>query len=126
MKIPDSLKDSISSKVLGKSGASKVSSSSDALKSINSITDNFNFLPKIAKSLNITRQNIFKLVKLEGGKPVKADNNSDSKDIKIPTLELKTKILTKYPEKKLLLYLSTTADDEKKNMAIRLQSQEGG
>ena len=46
MKIPDSLKDSISSKVLGKSGASKVSSSSDALKSINSITDNFNFLPK--------------------------------------------------------------------------------
>jgi len=97
MKIPDSLKDSISSKVLGKSGASKVSSSSDALKSINSITDNFNFLPKIAKSLNITRQNIFKLVKLEGGKPVKADNNSDSKDVKIPTLELKTKSPT--PEK---------------------------
>ena len=31
-------------------------------------------------------------------------------------LELKTKILTKYPEKKILLYLSTTADDEKKNI----------
>ena len=31
------------------------------------IADNFAALPDIAKSLNITRQNIYKLVKLEGG-----------------------------------------------------------
>ena len=38
------------------------------------IADNFAALPDIAKSLNITRQNIYKLVKLEGGEGTKADN----------------------------------------------------
>lgn len=75
MKIPDSLKKAISSKVLKKSeseGVSKVS----GLKDTSNISKNFAFLPSMAKDLNIARQNIFKLVKLEGGNPVRASNVS--------------------------------------------------
>lgn len=66
MKIPDSLKKAISSKVLKKAeeGDSKVS----GIKELDSVSKNLSFLPNIAKDLNIARQNIFKLVKLEGGK----------------------------------------------------------
>ena len=84
MKIPDSLKKSISSKVLKKAeaGDSKVS----GIKELDTISNNFAFLPNIAKDLNVARQNIFKLVKLEGGKPTRASNVSADKTEKSPTL----------------------------------------
>ena len=83
MKIPDSLKKSISSKVLKKAeaGDSKVS----GIKELDTLSKNFAFLPNIAKDLNVARQNIFKLVKLEGGKPTKASNVSADKKEKSPT-----------------------------------------
>jgi hypothetical protein len=60
MKIPDSLKKVISSKVLKKAeaGDSKVS----GLKDLDNVSKNLSFLPNIARDLNIARQNIFKLV----------------------------------------------------------------
>ena len=84
MKIPDSLKKVISSKVLKKAeagGESKVS----GLKTLNEISNNLNFLPNIARDLNVARQNIFKLVKLEGGKPERANNIGSGKTEKSPT-----------------------------------------
>jgi len=83
MKIPDSLKKVISSKVLKKAeaGDSKVS----GLKELDNLSKNLSFLPNIAKDLNIARQNIFKLVKLEGGKPERASNVSAGKEGKSPS-----------------------------------------
>jgi len=84
MKIPDSLKKVISSKVLKKAeagGESKVS----GLKTLNEVSNNLNFLPNIARDLNVARQNIFKLVKLEGGKPERANNIGSGKTEKSPT-----------------------------------------
>jgi hypothetical protein len=84
MKIPDSLKKVISSKVLKKAeagGESKVS----GLKTLNKISNDLNFLPNIARDLNVARQNIFKLVKLEGGKPERANNIGSGKTEKSPT-----------------------------------------
>lgn len=91
-----------------------------------------NFVDYFGKSINII--NVCKPIKntlniLHGGKQaLQQMENLIAKDLdenkKIVVccmsatyaLELKTKILTKYPEKKILLYLSTTADDEKKNI----------
>ena len=83
MKIPDSLKKVISSKVLKKAeaGDSKVS----GLKELDNVSKNLSFLPNIAKDINIARQNIFKLVKLEGGKPERANNIGSGKTEKSPT-----------------------------------------
>jgi hypothetical protein len=84
MKIPDSLKKVISSKVLKKAeagGESKVS----GLKTLNKVSNDLNFLPNIARDLNVARQNIFKLVKLEGGKPERANNIGSGKTEKSPT-----------------------------------------
>jgi len=80
MKLPEGLKSVISTKVLGKPKESSPGSpeasddKKDKVTPLKQIADNFSLLPDIAKSLNITRQNIFKLVKLEGGEGTKADN----------------------------------------------------
>jgi len=80
MKLPEGLKSVILTKVLGKPKESSPGSpeasddKKDKVTPLKQIADNFSLLPDIAKSLNITRQNIFKLVKLEGGEGTKADN----------------------------------------------------
>ena len=80
MKLPDSLKSAISSKVLGKTKEASLGTpealdnKKEKVTPLKQMADNFSLLPDIAKSLNITRQNIFKLVKLEGGQGTKADN----------------------------------------------------
>lgn len=77
MKIPAGLIASIGSKVLGKgvkSIASKVSGgggSDNTSAMFKVIAKNFIALPGIARDLNVTKQNIMQLVKLEGGKPSK-------------------------------------------------------
>jgi lysozyme len=83
MKIPDSLKKSISSKVLKK--AEERDSKVSGIKELDSVSKDLAFLPNIAKDLNIARQNIFKLVKLEGGKPQRASNVSSDKANKSPS-----------------------------------------
>lgn len=83
MNIPDSLKKVISSKVLKKAeDGSKVS----GIKNLDTVSKNLSFLPNIARDLNVARQNIFKLVKLEGGKPTRASNISSDKANKAPTV----------------------------------------
>lgn len=90
------------------------------------------FIDHFGKSINII--NVCKPIKntlniLHGGKQaLQQMENLIAKDLdenkKIVVccmsatyaLELKTKILTKYPDKKILLYLSTTADAEKKDI----------
>jgi hypothetical protein len=62
-------------------GDSKVS----GLKELDNVSKNLSFLPNIAKDINIARQNIFKLVKLEGGKPERANNIGSGKTEKSPT-----------------------------------------
>jgi putative chitinase len=80
MKLPDSLKSVMSAKILGKPKESSpetpesLDEKKDKVTPLKQIADNFAALPDIAKSLNITRQNIYKLVKLEGGEGTKADN----------------------------------------------------
>lgn len=71
MKIPEGLKSSISSKVLGKAKdvASKVSGSSGDNATLKVIAKNFMSIPSMARDINVARQNVTKLVKLEGGKP---------------------------------------------------------
>ena len=98
MKIPDSLKKVISSKVLKKAeaGDSKVS----GLKELDNLSKNLSFLPNIAKDLNIARQNIFKLVKLEGGKPERANNIGSDKTEKSPTPVFKDQAPMKKKEPK--------------------------
>jgi len=98
MKIPDSLKKVISSKVLKKAeaGDSKVS----GLKELDNVSKNLSFLPNIAKDLNIARQNIFKLVKLEGGKPERANNIGSGKTEKSPTPVFKDQAPMKKKEPK--------------------------
>lgn len=98
MKIPDSLKKAISSKVLKKAeeGDSKVS----GIKELDSVSKNLSFLPNIAKDLNIARQNIFKLVKLEGGKPQRASNVSSDKANKSPSPVFKDQAPMKKKEPK--------------------------
>jgi len=77
MKIPAGLIASIGSKVLGKgvkSIASKVSGgggSDNTSAMFKVIAKNFIALPGIARDLNVTKQNIMQLVKLEGGKASK-------------------------------------------------------
>lgn len=79
MKIPEGLKSSIGSKILGKGAksiASKVSAaggggSDNTTLMFKVIAKNFIALPGIARDLNVTKQNIMQLVKLEGGKPSK-------------------------------------------------------
>jgi GH24 family phage-related lysozyme (muramidase) len=74
MKIPEGLKNSIGSKILGKgakSSASKVSGgggSDNTTLMFKVIAKNFIALPGIARDLNVAKQNIMQLVKLEGGK----------------------------------------------------------
>jgi len=98
MKIPDSLKKVISSKVLKKAeaGDSKVS----GLKELDSLSQNLSFLPNIAKDINIARQNIFKLVKLEGGKPERASNVAAGKEGKSPSPVFKDQAPMKKKEDK--------------------------
>jgi GH24 family phage-related lysozyme (muramidase) len=98
MKIPDSLKKVISSKVLKKAeaGDSKVS----GLKELDSLSQNLSFLPNIAKDINIARQNIFKLVKLEGGKPERASNVAAGKEGKSPSPVFKDQAPMKKKEEK--------------------------
>jgi putative chitinase len=106
MKLPDSLKSVISSKILGKPKESSVATpealddKKEKVTPLKQIADNFAALPDIAKSLNITRQNIFKLVKLEGGEGTKADNlapvagidtSSESKNNTTPASKSPTK-----------------------------------
>ena len=73
MKLPDSLKSVMSAKVLGKpkeyspETPEALDEKKEKVTPLKQIADNFAALPDIAKSLNITRQNIYKLVKLEGG-----------------------------------------------------------
>jgi len=80
MKLPDSLKSVMSAKVLGKPKETSpetpeaLDEKKEKVTPLKQIADNFAALPDIAKSLNITRQNIYKLVKLEGGEGTKADN----------------------------------------------------
>ena len=80
MKLPDSLKSVMSAKVLGKpkeyspETPEALDEKKEKVTPLKQIADNFAALPDIAKSLNITRQNIYKLVKLEGGEGTKADN----------------------------------------------------
>jgi GH24 family phage-related lysozyme (muramidase) len=77
MKIPEGLKSSITSKILGKGAksiASKVSGgggSDNTTLMFKVIAKNFIALPGIARDLNVAKQNIMQLVKLEGGKPSK-------------------------------------------------------
>jgi GH24 family phage-related lysozyme (muramidase) len=77
MKIPEGLKSSIGAKILGKGAksiASKVSGGGDSDNTtlmFKVIAKNFIALPGIARDLNVTKQNIMQLVKLEGGKPSK-------------------------------------------------------
>lgn len=77
MKIPEGLKSSIGSKILGKGAksiASKVSGgggSDSTTLMFKVIAKNFIALPGIARDLNVTKQNIMQLVKLEGGKASK-------------------------------------------------------
>jgi GH24 family phage-related lysozyme (muramidase) len=98
MKIPDSLKKVISSKVLKKAetGDSKVS----GLKELDNLSKNLSFLPNIAKDINIARQNIFKLVKLEGGKPERASNVTAGKEGKSPSPVFKDQAPMKKKEEK--------------------------
>jgi len=80
MKLPDSLKSVMSAKILGKPKESSVATpealddKKEKVTPLKQIADNFAALPDIAKSLNISRQNIHKLVKLEGGEGTRADN----------------------------------------------------
>ena len=77
MKIPEGLKSSITSKILGKGAksiASKVSGgggSDNTTLMFKVIAKNFIALPGIARDLNVAKQNIMQLVKLEGGKASK-------------------------------------------------------
>ena len=77
MKIPAGLIASIGTKVLGKgakSVASKVSGAGDSNNTsamFKVIAKNFIALPGIARDLNVAKQNIMKLVELEGGKASK-------------------------------------------------------
>ena len=77
MKIPEGLKSSIGSKILGKGAksiASKVSGgggSDNTTLMFKVIAKNFIALPGIARDLNVAKQNIMQLVKLEGGKASK-------------------------------------------------------
>ena len=76
MKIPEGLKSSITSKILGKGAksiASKVSGggSDNTTLMFKVIAKNFIALPGMARDLNVTKQNIMQLVKLEGGKASK-------------------------------------------------------
>jgi len=79
MKIPEGLKSSIGSKILGKGAksiASKVSGagagdSGNTSAMFKVIAKNFIALPGIARDLNVAKQNIMQLVKLEGGKASK-------------------------------------------------------
>jgi lysozyme len=76
MKIPEGLKSSITSKILGKGAksiASKVSGggSDNTTLMFKVIAKNFIALPGMARDLNVAKQNIMQLVKLEGGKASK-------------------------------------------------------
>ena len=77
MKIPEGLKSSIGSKILGKGAksiASKVSGgggSDNTTLMFKVIAKNFIALPGMARDLNVAKQNIMQLVKLEGGKASK-------------------------------------------------------
>ena len=78
MKIPEGLKSSIGSKILGKGAksiASKVSGGAEGSDNttlmFKVIAKNFMALPGIARDLNVAKQNIMQLVGLEGGKPSK-------------------------------------------------------
>ena len=70
--ITEELGGSIKSKVLGLAGAGKVSPVRDNPNTLLKIIGkNFMSLPGFARDLNVARQNIQKLVKLEGGEPAK-------------------------------------------------------
>ena len=90
--LPNSLTDSIKSKVL--------EVSSDKLKSdkitpeiaiLNIVAKNFLLFPSIARDVNVAKQNMQILVKLAGGRPSKsADNNSIEKESKNQTKNKKS------------------------------------
>ena len=71
MKLPEGLKSAISSKVLGKTKdiASKVTGGHSEDATLKVIAKNFMSIPSMARDLNVAKQNVTKLVKLEGGKP---------------------------------------------------------
>lgn len=119
MKIPEGLKNSISSKVLGKAAravSSKVSpeggSSDKTGQLFKVIAKNFISLPGLARDLNVARQNIQKLVKLEGGKPSK---KADAQFLK----EEET-------SKKLDVEMGKGKEIEKKPTVVKKDDKKGG
>ena len=70
--LPNSLTDSIKSKALEVSGDKlKSDKITPEIAILNIIAKNFLLFPSIARDVNVARQNMQKLVKLEGGKPAK-------------------------------------------------------
>ena len=71
-KVTEALGSSIKSKVLGLAGSGKVSSAKENPNPLLKIIGkNFMSLPGLARDLNVARQNMQKLVKLEGGEPAR-------------------------------------------------------
>lgn len=95
--LPNSLTDSIKSKVLEVSGEKlKSDKITPEIAILNIVAKNFLLFPSIARDVNVAKQNMQILVKLAGGRPSKskpsksADNDSaekENKDKKSPTPE---------------------------------------
>lgn len=95
--LPNSLTDSIKSKVLEVSGEKlKSDKITPEIAILNIIAKNFLLFPSIARDVNVAKQNMQILVKLAGGRPSKskpsksADNDNaekENKDKKSPTSE---------------------------------------
>ena len=85
--LPNSLTDSIKSKVLEVSGEKlKSDKITPEIAILNIVAKNFLLFPSIARDVNVAKQNMQILVKLAGGKPSKsADNNSIEKESKNQT-----------------------------------------
>ena len=87
--ISDILGSVIKTKVLGSKNPSKVSSEKNTSALTKVIGKNFMSLPGFARDLNVARQNIQKLVKLEGGTPARG---ADAKFLKASSAETKLDI----------------------------------
>jgi len=87
--ISDILGSVIKTKVLGSKNPSKVSSEKNTSALTKVIGKNFMSLPGFARDLNVARQNIQKLVKLEGGTPARG---ADAKFLKASSAESKLDI----------------------------------
>ena len=90
--LPNSLTDSIKSKVLEVSGEKlKSDKITPEIAILNIVAKNFLLFPSIARDVNVAKQNMQILVKLAGGKPSKsADNNSIEKESKNQTKNKKS------------------------------------